>query len=72
MANAALDLAARMRWLMAQDIEEFALAEWIENEDQRFNDKSPTNYCDAWQELSATERTAWRGWLSYRKMYERK
>lgn len=66
----AVDLAHRLRWLMALDNEEFEVARLIEAENARLNRDSPQLLLQAWPHLTSAERRAWNDWLTYREKYE--
>lgn len=67
----AIDLAHQMRFLMGQDLEEFAIARQIEQTNEHLNQATPELLQQAWTVLTSTERSAWKGWLTYRETYER-
>lgn len=71
-SNAAIDLAHRMRFLMGQDLDEFVIAAQIEDENDRLNRTAQDLLQEAWTVLTSTERSAWKQWITWRGLYERK
>lgn len=64
-APAAMDLAHRMRAVMALDLDEYEVADRV----REFNDEhqGETGFADAWYVLATHERAAWRTYLTHRR-----
>ena len=62
----AVTLASRMRILMDQDKDEFALAREVEDMNSDLN-REQLLFEEAWALLASNERSAWKGYLNLRK-----
>ena len=71
-SHAAVDLAHRMKMLMGQDLDEFEVAKQIESENEHLNRTAHELFQEAWFVLTSEERSAWKEWLTWRKLYDRK
>lgn len=70
LSEAAMDAAHRMRALMRADIEELELADRITAMNEELN-RDAALFDGAWRILAASERRAWKTFLTLRQEHER-